>query len=308
MIPSVAHFVWFGNAFPWLHALAIRSAAEIGGFERVVLHHDQDLSSTPWWSEVAALPGFESRRLDAAKLLRAVPKRGDALSQIYAELSQPAARANMVRAAILAAEGGVYLDLDTVTVRSFDDILLRPDFFCGEEHIAYPVDVLQSRNPLKWGAALAKDGLREVVRRLPDGWRHFRRVEGIYPRAVNNAVVGCPAGHPFVERLLDAMIEVPVERRRIRYELGTSLLQREVAAWDQPGLLVYPIGPGVSQQWFADTTAPRVDEVLGARTTVVHWYASVRTREIVPRVDPDWVRRRADSELLSALVARLGLL
>jgi hypothetical protein len=27
LIPPVAHFIWFGKQLPWVHALAIRSAA-----------------------------------------------------------------------------------------------------------------------------------------------------------------------------------------------------------------------------------------------------------------------------------------
>lgn len=313
MIPSTAHFIWLGSAFPWLHLVALRSAARIGGFERVVLHHDSDLGGSPWWPQVLEIEGFESRPLDARAVLRAVPEIGDELVTIYDGLSKPAGRANMVRAAILYAEGGVYLDTDTVTVRSFDDLLLRDDFFCGEEPIAWPAAVTQGRNPVAWAGALARDGLRDGLRRLPSGWRAFRAVEGLYHSAVNNAVVGCPPHHPFVYRLLEAMTEVPAERRTVRYELGTNLLQNEVAAWDGPGLVVYPpelfypLGPEISQHWFRDTRSPDVDAVLGPRTTVVHWYASVRTKDIAPRVDPSWVRRRRRTELLSALIDRLGL-
>lgn len=313
MIPSTAHFIWFGRSFPWLNALAIRSAATIGGFDRVVLHHADPLDGTPWWSALEALPNFEARRLDAPALLRSVPDIGPALGQIYAELDAPAAKANMVRAAVLAAEGGVYLDLDTVTIRPFDDLLLRSDFFCGEEPIAYPAEVLHSRSPVRWAGALARDGLRDALRRLPDGWRHFRKVEALYTKAVNNAVVGAPADHPFTRGLLQAMVDLPVAERQVRYALGTTLLQDAVAAWDDTGLLVYPpelfypLGPEVSQHWFRDTKTPRPDDVVSDRTVVIHWYASVRTKEIVPRVDPDWVRSRKGQELFSSLVWRLGL-
>lgn len=313
MIPSTAHFIWFGDAFPWLHALAIRSALEVGGFERAVLHHDSDLSGAKWWSEVAELPGFEARPLDPLAVLSAVDEIGPALAQIFSELDQPAARANMVRAAILWSEGGVYLDLDTVTIGAFDDLLLRDDFFCGEEPIAYPAHVKKSRNPAAWAGAVARDGVRDLLRRAPGGWRTFRRLEGLYTRAVNNAVVGCPPKHPFVERLLTAMTEVPVARRRVRFELGTALLQEQVAAWDAPGLTVYPpelfypLGPEISQHWFREVEDPRPDEVVDPQTLVVHWYASVRTKEVVPRMDPDWIAAHRGSELFSALVHELPM-
>ena len=311
MIPSTAHFIWFGSSFPWLHALAIRSALQVGRFERVVLHHDSDLSDSPWWSHVAEEEGFEARSLDPEAILAAVDELGPALVQIYRELNAPAALANMVRAAILWSEGGVYLDLDTVTVGAFDDLLLRDDFFCGEESIAYPATVKKGRNPLAWAGALARDGARDLLRRAPNGWRAFQRIDGLYAKAVNNAVVGCPAKHPFVGRLLTAMTEVPVARRRVRFELGTALLQEQVAAWDEPGLTVYPpelfypLGPEISQHWFRETKEPRLDLVVSEQTRVVHWYASVRTKEIVPRIDPDWIYDHRERELFSALVTRI---
>lgn len=171
----------------------------------------------------------------------------------------------------------------------------------------------QGRDPLAWAGALARDGVRDVFRRLPEGWRAFSLVDGLYPAAVNNAVLGCPAGHPFAERLLQAMVEVAPARRTVRYELGTSLLQNEVAAWDAPGLVVYPpelffpLGPEISQHWFRPTRRPRPELALSPRTCVVHWYASVRTAHIVPRVDETWIRRHHDRELFSALVVQLGL-
>lgn len=312
MTPSTAHFIWFGASFPWLNVLAVRSAALRGGFERVVLHHDSDLTRTPHWDELTALPSFESRRVDVAALFEAAGC--DWLNETYAALKAPAARANVLRAALLAAEGGVYLDLDTVTLGSFDELRASGDFFCGEEPIAYPVETLTSRNPLRWGRALALDGARDLCRRLPAGWRRFRTLEPLYHRAVNNAVVGAPAGHPLLSRLLTAMAEVPEERRLVRYELGTSLLQREVAAWRGGGLRVlppevfYPLGPEVSEHWFRKTSEPAYDQIVGPTTLVVHWYASVRTGSVVPRYDATWVREHAGSELLAALVVQAGLL
>lgn len=313
MIPSTAHFVWFGSDFPWLHLLAMRSAQRVGGFERVVLHHDSDLSAARWWPEATRIPGFEARRLEPEALIARLDDLGAPLIDVYRTLDAPAARSNLVRAAILWLEGGVYLDLDTVTVGSFEDLLADGAFFCGEEPIAYPATVLQGRDPLAWAGALARDGLRDVLRRLPNGWRTFRRVEGLYHAAVNNAVLGAPAGHPFTRHLLETMTRVPAERRTVRYELGTSLLQNEVAGWDAPGLRVYPpefffpLGPEISTHWFRTTRTPDVDAVLTERARVVHWYASVRTKEIIPRFDPEWVEARHDRELLSALVRERGL-
>lgn len=34
ILPPVAHFIWYGRALPWAHALAIRSAHDRGSLDR----------------------------------------------------------------------------------------------------------------------------------------------------------------------------------------------------------------------------------------------------------------------------------
>lgn len=307
MIPPVAHFIWFGNQLPWVHTLAIRSAALRGGFERVFLHHADDLSHAPVWPELLALPGFVARRIDAGSLLEPY-----GLASIFAGLDTPAARANVLRAAILASEGGVYLDLDTLTVASLASLRQRYNAFVGEEHVAWPAAVRRSRRPLVQATGLARDAVRELFRLAPDGWRWFRAIEHQYPRAANNAVLAAAPGHAFVRRLIDNMIAVPAQRRTLRFALGTHLLQDTLSRAREPDLCVlppsvfYPLGPEISQHWFrVRRSLPKLDEVLGHDTLVVHWYASVRTQQLVPQIDADYVRAHADRQLFSALALPL---
>jgi hypothetical protein len=311
MIPRTAHFIWYGEDLPWVHALAIRSAHDRGGFERVVLHHADDLSRTRAWPELTALPHFEPRRIDVPAILRASGGDVRVLDALHASLRAPNARANVLRAAILAGEGGLYLDLDTVTVADLGP-LLGAGAVCGLEHVIYPRWVMRSRNPVVRLRSLALGAAREALRRLPDGWRTFRRIQGIYPLAVNNAVLGAAKGHPFVHRLLDAMARVPAERRTVRFALGTHLLQEQVAL-DRGGDLVvhppevfYPLAPEISEHWFRPTRRVALDEILGSETRVVHWYASVRTAGIVPRIDPAWVDAHAGDVPFAALARRVS--
>lgn len=308
MIPAVAHFVWFGTALPWVHLLAMRSAVRAGGFERAVLHHADDLSGAEWYPALVAEPGVELRPLDAEAALRRTP-HPDVLVEIYRRLEAPAARSNMVRAAILWAEGGVYLDLDTVTVAPLDD-LRRDGAFCGAERVALPRTVTGSRDPRRWAGALVRLGARDVLRRVPGGWRAFRRIEGLYPAAANNAVLAAEAGHPFVGRLLKGMTEVTPDRQTVRFALGTHLLQ-EVVSEARPGEVTvhppevfFPLGPEISEHWFRTVERPRLEQVLARETRVVHWYASVRTRALAPQVDPTTIRARQAQELFSCMAAR----
>lgn len=307
MIPRIAHFIWFGRQFPWVNVLAMCSAAKRGGFERIVLHHADDLSHTPHWEAVRRIPGLEPRRLDVQILLGQTGPLAEQLLALYDRLTAPAARANMARAAILWLEGGVYLDLDTVTLESFAPLCTDSPIFCGVERIVFPEWVMRSRNPLVWGRALLRTATRDALRRLPRGWRLFRRIETRYPVAVNNAVLGAAARHPFLEDLMRRMVSLPPERQLVRYALGTQLLEQAVREYRDEDLLVYlpatfyPLGPEISEHWFRRTTDPDVTAVLASDTRVVHWYASVRTRRIVPHIDPEYVRRNADRQLFSAL-------
>lgn len=306
MIPPVAHFIWFGARFPFTNVLAVRSAALAGGFERVVLHYDGQLDNRVL-TELKRLRGFEARVIDRARLFERLPY-GDALRLVFDDLDKPNARANIIRAAILAQEGGVYLDTDTITIRPFTP-LLSASAFCGQERVVWPAEVKNSRSPWVQARALMQDGLRAAFAAAPGGWRTFRRIEGFYPCAVNNAVIGAEAGHPFVSRLLEAMTEVPLERRRVPFALGTHLLQREVAGWDDPKRTVtvhpppvfYPLSPVISLHWFRGGGPDALAAVLTPETRLVHWYASVHTRRIVPQIDAEYVRSRTERQLFSAL-------
>ncbi|MFH1532739.1 MAG: glycosyltransferase [Pseudomonadota bacterium] len=309
MIPRTAHFIWFGAAFPWVHVLAMRSAALRGGFERIVLHHSDDLVDTPWWREASATPGFSTRSIDEPALFRATGADGEALLAVYRDLEKPEARSNMLRAAILAAEGGVYLDMDTITVTSFTDLLDRGGAFYGLERIVFPGAVRQSRRPGVWAGALARAGFRAVCRRRRDGWRLFRRIEGRYSLAANNAVMGGEAGHPFLLDLLQRMIALPPERRRIRFSLGTHLLQDTADACTDPTVRAlppetfFPVGPEVSEHWFREDSTARAGDLVLPSTLAVHWYASVRTKAIVPYLTPDYVRGHRATQAFSELAS-----
>ena len=306
MIPATAHFIWFGPQFHWIYGLALRSAALKGGFERVILHHADDLRATPGWAVLKDTPGVETRVLEPLAVLRGTPDLGASLADLYRKLERPASRANMVRAAILATQGGVYLDTDTVTVGDFQP-LLRAGVFCGEERIVFPSRAIWSGKFWLLVRGYFLHRLRDRYRRQPDGWRGFRTIEHRYPRAVNNAVLGAEPEHPFIMDLLEGMVRMPKWRQTVRFALGTHLLQKKVAAYQGDDLVVhppevfYPLPPEISEHWFKETDQVRLEEALLADTRVVHWYGSVRTKELVPKVGPEYVRDLADSQLFSAL-------
>ena len=46
--------------------------------------------------------------------------------------------------------------------------------------------------------------------------------------------------------------------------------------------------------------------MLRPSTRVVHWYASVKTKHLVPRIDEAYVEEHASTQLFSALARRYG--
>lgn len=307
MIPKVAHFIWLGSRFPWVHRLALLSAARRGGFERVVLHHDESLRGEHEPGELVHEPRVELALLDALGLMESAG--GGPLVECYRALEAPAARVNLLRMALLAREGGVYLDTDTVTLASFDELSADAGVFCGEEHLVFPAgnaSVLSRLRP----SSLARMAARDVLRRLPNGYRGFRQVEHLYPKAVNNAVLGAEPGHPLVNELLARARRMPPARRTVRYALGTHLLQEVVADYGGKDLQIlppevfFPFGPEISEHWFRERGRVELGDALGPRTLLVHWYASVRTKRHVERIDERFVRAHAERQLFSALAVR----
>ncbi len=310
MIPATAHFIWFGTKLPFIYMVGIRSAAILGGFDKVVLHHADDLSGTPHWDYLLQTPKFEARPLVPDVLPRMHGDLGQELLTLFGALEKPAARANLMRAALLAHEGGVYLDTDTITWRDLTPLRRSASVFCGDEHIALPANVKNSRHPLVLARAGAQMAVRDLFRRIPGGWRPFRHFERRMPKAVNNAVFGCEAGHPFVMGLLQRMVEMPPARRLVRFALGTHLLQTRVAEYEDADLVVhppsafYPLGPEISQHWFRRGTAQSLDDMVGPDTSIIHWYASVRTKTTVPTLDPATIAAQADETALCRAAAR----
>jgi hypothetical protein len=307
VIPNVAHFIWFGKKLPWVHRVALRSAARVGQFSRVVLHHEAALDSDAL-SELRSLREFDARPIEVKALFRGVGVDPQALLRLFARLSEPAARTDVLRAAILAAEGGVYIDTDTVTVGSFMP-LRSAEVFCGAERVIQPATLLHGATPRQVARAYGLTVLRDVLRRLPDGYRSFRRFETLYGLAPNNAVLGARPNHPFMLSLLDGMLRLPPGAAVQRHALGTQLLQETVTNFRGSGLVVhapqvfYPLGPEISQHWFRMRSHVDLTSVLTAETRLVHWYASVRTRKLIAQIDPEYVLSREQHQLLSALLA-----
>jgi hypothetical protein len=309
-IPACVHFCWIGTSLPWAYAFAILSAAERSALPHIIIHHTDSLNDGP---ELRALRGaapVQLSRIDPAAYLTEAGRRlgvGGALAALYGGVESPVVRADILRAAILYRQGGVYLDLDTITTASLRPLLDTPQFV-GSEFIVWPHVVRASRSPFVWARHLSLDLLRKILRQIPQGWKLFRRIERLYVRGVNNAVMGAEADSPLLRDYLHAMLAVPLERRAEPYALGPDLLQAVVDRYQEGDLTIqapevfYPLPPEISEQWFRIGPRVSLDTVLSAETRVVHWYASVRTKSRVAQITPHYVQTHRDHQLYSALV------
>ena len=309
-IPPQAHFCWIGTRLPWAYAFAILSAAERSAMSTVTLHHTDALEDSAALRSLDKARGVRLSRIDAPAFLTEVGDMlglGGRLAGLYGSLASAVMKTDVLRAAILYRLGGVYLDLDTITVASLLP-LLNTRQFVGAELIVWPRIVRESRSPAVWALHLSLDLLRKALRMTPHGWKLFRRIERFYFRGLNNAVMGAEPNAAMVSDYLHAMLAVTPDRRMQAYAFGPDLLG-EVVERCKPGEVTiqdprvfYPLPPEISEHWFRRARGVKLDTVLSAETRVVHWYASVRTSSRVARIDPDYVREHRTCQLYSMLV------
>jgi hypothetical protein len=111
MIPNLIHFC-FGFAprptFGFLEYLAVRSALEINQPQRIYLHYRHE-SCGPWWELTKKL---------------VVLRQVEPPTQIFGRpLWHYAHQCDVLRLSVLRRYGGIYLDIDTLCVRPFADLL-----------------------------------------------------------------------------------------------------------------------------------------------------------------------------------------
>jgi len=309
-IPACVHFCWIGPRLPWAYVFAILSAAERSEIGHIILHHTDPLEDGPQLRALNSATAVTLARvepLDCLALAAAELDLGTRLAELYQRLASPVMRSDILRVAILYLQGGIYLDLDTITVASLLPLLNLPAFV-GSEFVVWPPFVLKSRSPVLWARVLILDLMRKLLRVMPLGWKFFRRIEKFYFRAANNAVMGAEVKSPLLAAYLKSMVSLPAERQTRPYALGPELLQDVVERLPENEITVqepsvfFPLGPEISLHWFRTMTEAPLHAVLLPETRVVHWYASVRGKSRVAQISPDYVKAHCGHQLYSALV------
>lgn len=138
MIPNILHFVFGmspdfgGKPFSLVHYLSVKSAIELNQPDAAYFHYQYEPTGV-WW--------------DKAKPLLTLVKTA-APEEIFGnKLYHVAHKADVVRLQVLKEMGGIYLDLDTISVKPLTH-LLHHQFVIGQE-LKAPVTPKNWRQQLK---------------------------------------------------------------------------------------------------------------------------------------------------------------
>lgn len=295
VIPNTIHFVWSGRKFPSVFAFAVRSAAAANPGWKVLIHVDDEPVGVPEWESLRSVAEILPGRPE--DILGAVPGFGSRLVDLHRSIAPQyhAGRSNLVRLAILAREGGWYLDFDTLVVGSLADLSRAEQAVVGEE-LVWKDD--EARVAKGFSASMIPSsvafGLSWVLARIGISDRSplesaLRRFWG--RRELNNAVLACEPGHPWFTRLLELACG---QDPSIRFALGPALVNR---AWREPGGAELPrrMGPEAFYQFPPSQTCRYFRRGrLPPGALVLHWCSS-NHKDILPRMDRDWIADHAGS-------------
>lgn len=179
MIPNILHFVFGmapdfgGKPFSLVHYLSVKSAVELNKPDAAILHYQYEPRGE-WWEKAKPL-------LTLNRILAPENIMGNKLYHV-------AHKADIVRLQALKETGGIYLDLDTISVKPLTG-LLNHQFIIGQElKAAYVPKNWRQRLKYKLGLgkenSVASTGLcnavllsaknSEFVNRWLDEYKNFR--------------------------------------------------------------------------------------------------------------------------------------
>lgn len=258
------HFVWTGRCFPYHCRLAVESAIVAMPDSSVRLHVIGEFPDTDDFRAVAAQQRVVVERCEMDDVLDDLPVGRRTYLDVLRRIPPAAASAisNLVRLAVLYRHGGIYLDTDVIVIRGLHDPDLRGAFVGVEQvwalnrrRIERGISPTVAVCSIPWAARKALTRLDSKV--AHGHWRYADRLGASSAASrlqVNNAVIGAPAGSPFIELALRRAVGVDPCRR---FALGPHLLDDVANEAPRSVHLVppsrfYAIPPGQSHRCFDD--------------------------------------------------------
>ncbi|XP_070554334.1 uncharacterized protein [Ptychodera flava] len=167
LVPNIIHYVWFGrHDFHFHHFLSIKSALHIQKAEKIMFHTDATPTGV-WWEKAKKIAGS---KLNVTRLEQPTEVFGRALPKVHY-------RSDVARLQVLLQYGGIFIEEDTLIVRSLDAIRHFP-FTMG-------LDVYGLNN----GVMLAEKGA-EFLRYYYDSYHFFNDAEDHFNSAMEPYRIG----------------------------------------------------------------------------------------------------------------------
>ncbi len=152
MIQNIAHFIWFlgpkSRDFSLINAMAIQAVAEVQKPDAIYMHCNAEPVGNPHWDRIKPLVTI---------VLTEVPTEHKGVALEY-----PQYQADLVRLQILAEQGGIYLDTDTLLIKPLPkpwfkaSCILSPDKIENPQGMNAGLIMAEPNAPfiLKWLEAL----------------------------------------------------------------------------------------------------------------------------------------------------------
>jgi mannosyltransferase OCH1-like enzyme len=113
-IPNIIHFIYLkGIDFQLHHYLAIKSAKCIMNWDKIFIYNDSEPENNIWWKL--------TKQLDNVNIINIIPPAY--INKTYLLYKQHIA--DIMRLEILKMFGGIYFDLDMLTYKNFQNLLLQ---------------------------------------------------------------------------------------------------------------------------------------------------------------------------------------
>ncbi len=315
-IPNHFVFVWNNDSLPYSVYLAIRAVAARAEPEAIHLLKGPALDGAENFErlrrEVGCLRSIDVE-LDAWLEQAALPCSSElrAAHAFLQERQLHSAVADLLRALYLYVNGGIYLDTDTIALRTFAP-LLPAGGFVAQEHILVDSEAFKRNSRWRYFRTAPLTLFRALCSHAAWGVGLFQAVARLYTVAIHNATMGFRPRHPLMRDLLLRIAQRYPDRLKRYSLLGSDALQDLMAETAYPDVVVLPprcfspLGPVMTYQYFhrrRSTTLAKLERrLIREDTYAVHWCNNGTNVSVVPQNDEDLAYLK-DRQLFSRLAA-----